>query len=150
MINTHENALISIRPPHVVNIFSGQKTVELRRRAVRLTPGTRLWIYATRPRAAISGFATVKSIDFGSPIEIWKRYHRCTSVSRELFFDYFCGAELAFAIKLLDATALEQPIELEIVRAEVDEFHPPQHFARLDKGNPVLEVLESNFAQQAL
>ena len=43
------DAIISIKPRHVDNILSGNKTVELRTRSINLPSGSRLWVYTTLP-----------------------------------------------------------------------------------------------------
>jgi predicted transcriptional regulator len=53
------DALISIRPGYANAILDGTKTIELRRRVPELVSGTRLWIYATRPTAAVVGVAPI-------------------------------------------------------------------------------------------
>jgi hypothetical protein len=51
----HDEILISLKPKHAAHIFEGEKTVELRKRRPNIKPGTRIWIYATSPTAAIKG-----------------------------------------------------------------------------------------------
>ena len=64
-------AIISLKPRHAKLVLSGDKTVELRNRIVRLAPGTLIWIYATRPMARIVGVAEIESVVHAGPSEIW-------------------------------------------------------------------------------
>ena len=78
----HDDILISLKPKHAANIFEGEKTVELRKRRPRIEPGTRIWIYATAPTAAIKGYANLVQIQSGPPSFIWKNLGVRTGISK--------------------------------------------------------------------
>lgn len=108
--------------------LAGEKTIELRRRLPEL--GTRLWIYATRPTAAVVGFVTIQDVARAHPMTIWKKHRSGTGVDHASFKAYFNGAQQAVAI-LLGAARRVAPITIEELREIREHFHPPQVLIRL-------------------
>lgn len=135
------DALISVRPRYVASMLAGEKTVELRRRSVKLPPGTRLWIYSTLPSGCIEATATIGFVDARSPTAIWRRYAADLGLSREEFRTYVNGCRVVCAIKLDRVTALQPSLGLDAVRSCLDTFHPPQFFMRLEQKSPLLTIL---------
>ena len=87
--------LISVRPKFVERIASGEKAAELRRRAPRIQPGCRVWIYTKAPLRgvlkrygshtnhssgyrAMSSIAILEKLIWGAPSSSkkWKTSHR--------------------------------------------------------------------------
>jgi predicted transcriptional regulator len=124
------DAIISIRPIYANAILAGEKTIELRRRTPKLSPGTRLWIYATRPTAAVIGFVTVQKVARAHPRTIWQKHRGGTGVDHASFMAYFEGAQEAIAI-VLQAAKRVGPITVQQLRCVRDRFHPPQVMIRL-------------------
>ena len=85
------DAIISIHPEYATAILDGTKTIELRRRIPSLGQGARLWIYATRPTAAIVGIATIASVSRAHPRTIWQKHRSATGVDYASFTEYFAG-----------------------------------------------------------
>ena len=54
--------IISLKPEYGKLVLSGSKTVELRNRIVRIEPGTKIWIYITRPISEIVAMADLSSV----------------------------------------------------------------------------------------
>lgn len=127
-----ESALISIKPVYADAIFSGAKTVELRRRIPSLAIGTRLWIYATLPRGMLMGSAIVSHIFRGTPDEIWASCHREAGVDRGTFDSYFEGAKKAHGIELTDVVKGD-PVAFSRLKEIRENFHPPQVLMRLSE-----------------
>jgi len=126
------DALISIRPHFANAILSGIKTVELRRRIPSIALGTRLWIYATRPTAAVIGSVILEQIVEQPPEELWEFCGHHAAVDRELFDAYFEGTNVALGLFLTDVRRTN-PVEIEQLREMRSGFHPPQVIARLTK-----------------
>lgn len=124
------DALISIHPGYANAILDGTKTIELRRRVPELVNGTRLWIYATRPTAAVVGVATISDVNRAHPRTIWRKHRNGAGVDHASFVEYFQGAQEAVAI-LLAAVKRVGPITIEELREIRDRFHPPQVLLRL-------------------
>jgi predicted transcriptional regulator len=124
------DALISIHPGYANAILDGTKTIELRRRVPELANGTRLWIYATRPTAAVVGVATISDVNRAHPRTIWRKHRDGAGVDHASFMEYFQGAQEGVAI-LLAAVKGVGPITIEELRKIRDGFHPPQVLLRL-------------------
>ena len=93
-------AIISLKPRYARLVISGDKTVELRNRIVRLKPGTLIWIYATRPMARIVGIAEIESVVHADPAEIWQRFGDDICVDRNGFDSYIGNRERVSALVL--------------------------------------------------
>ena len=74
--------LISVEPRHATSMMSGLKSVELRRRSINITPGTRVWIYSKLPQGQIQVLATVDKVVEDKPINIWKTYGARSAISK--------------------------------------------------------------------
>lgn len=123
--------LISLAPAYTRAILDGKKTVELRRRRLRVENGTRVWIYSKIPAARIEATAYVESIHEGDPESLWCDFEHEVGISRAEFDRYFTGCSRGWALKLTLVRALIPALELSVIRAEVVGFHPPQFFKRL-------------------
>lgn len=119
------DAIISIHPVHAEAILAGTKTIELRRRIPKLPSGTRLWIYATRPTAAVVGVATITDVARAHPKTIWRRHRNGAGVDHVSFKEYFNGSQEAVAI-ILTAVKRITPVTIRQLRNIRDHFHPPQ------------------------
>lgn len=124
--------LISLKPKYAANVFSGTKTVELRRRRLKVDPGTSIWIYATAPISAIKGYARLERIVTAAPSTIWKTFGTKTGISKNEFDKYFFNCDVAHALVLGEIKRLKHPILLDCMREMVADFHPPQFFCRLN------------------
>jgi len=124
------DAIISIHSSYADAILAGTKTVELRRKLPEISPGTRLWIYATRPIGAVVGFVTVSEVDRAAPATIWEKYRAGAGIDRAAFQDYFDGAPEATAIFLAAACRIG-PIDISQLRQIRHSFHPPRVLTRL-------------------
>jgi predicted transcriptional regulator len=124
------DAIISIHPSYADAILAGEKTIELRRRLPDLPLGTRLWIYATRPTAAVVGFVIIQDVTRAHPRTIWNKHRSGSGVDHAAFTAYFNGAQKAVAI-LLGAARRVDPITIDELREIREHFHPPQVLVRL-------------------
>jgi predicted transcriptional regulator len=137
--------VISIKPKFVARILAGEKAAELRRRAPRIQPGCKVWIYTKAPEATITVCVTVDRIVTGSPVEIWEAHEMALGVSRDEFECYFADTESACAI-LFSRVQEIRPVSLSEIRAESKHFQPPQFFKRLHEGSPELRLFRSRLA----
>lgn len=119
------DAIISIRPNYAEAILDGSKTVELRRRLPNVNVGTRLWIYATRPTAAVIGTATIRNILRAHPRTIWRSHRSKAGVDHSTYAAYFDGAHVAVAIVLTAARRIT-PVSIDRMKQVRAAFHPPQ------------------------
>lgn len=126
-----QHILISLAARHAEKIFRGEKLVELRRRPMRVAPGTTVWIYVKSPVGSIVGRAKVDAIHTSSPATLWRRFKLTCGLSRSEFFEYFDGAAQGFALVLEGAQRLQQTLTLARLRQIANGFQPPQFFTWL-------------------
>ena len=135
--------LISLTPRHAANIFAGSKTVELRRRTMRIESGTTAWIYVKLPIGAIIGHVKVKAVHELSPATIWRRFGTVSGLSKAELFDYFEGITKGVVLELGPSQQLQNTLSLKTLRAVSSNFQPPQFFTHLADNNPVLIAVTS-------
>jgi predicted transcriptional regulator len=135
-MNALPNILISVHTRHVENMLAGNKNVELRRRALHVDPGTRVWIYCIRPAAQVRAVAIIRRIVTASPKEIWDRYGSTSGLHKTEFDAYFGKAQIGCAIVLSDIRRLSSPLTLEAIRRSAKGFQPPQFFKWLTSDCP--------------
>ena len=135
-------AIISLKPRYARLVLSGDKTVELRNRIVKLKPGTLIWIYATRPMARIVGVAEVELVVHAGPAEIWRRFGEDICVDRS-GFDSYIGRERVSALVLGAVEELGGVMTLDRIRRSVRAFQPPQFYARVPAGSRLRGTLDS-------
>lgn len=142
------NILISVADRHVKSMLSGSKTVELRRRPLRIAPGTRVWVYSKLPKGHVELVATVDRIDAARPERLWDLYQGRVGISRREFFQYFEGIEIGCAVVFQEILPLRPSIELDDVRSVAKTFQPPQFFKRLNRDSPELRFFRLRLDRQ--
>lgn len=125
------DAIISIKPRHVDNILSGNKTVELRTRSINLPSGSRLWVYTTLPVGKVEMSTEIDFVEVLPPSAIWKKYGKDICITKVEFDEYTNGRDLVAAIGLKNIQPLNRNICLETMRKYEENFQPPQFFSRL-------------------
>ena len=135
-----EDILISVHPRHVDSMVRGVKTVELRRRPLKLAYGCRVWIYSTLPRGSVEVLGIVRTVAAAPPSAIWRDYGRWSGITKAEFDAYYEGAEAAYAIVFSSVEKLDLPFALAEIRRHLNSFHPPQFFKRLATGGPELKL----------
>jgi predicted transcriptional regulator len=141
-----ENILISVEHDYVLKILNGVKTAEVRRRQLRIQPGTRVWIYSKLPRGHVELAATVDDVIAASPRRLWELYQERIAITYSEFRAYLRGVDIGCAILLGDIRPLRPAITLDTLRRASKDFHPPQFFKRLVDHGPELKSLASAFA----
>lgn len=120
-------ALLSIKPEYAEAIFLGKKTVEFRRS--RLASDIELaMVYATQPVGRIVGWFRIEGIAESTPDGLWRRFRRDGAIRRRDYFAYFEGAERAYGIQIVDATAAHEPLGLDSLSSGL---RAPQSFQYL-------------------
>ena len=101
--------LLALRPRFAEAIYSGDKSVELRRvKPKRIRPGTLVAIYETSPVRSITGYFVVDKLFFG-PIDHVKAISQGrAAVSINEFNEYFRDATNGLAIFLSQQTRLSK------------------------------------------
>ena len=126
-----QHVLISLDKRHATNILAGTKQVELRRRTMHVEPGSIIWLYVKKPVGAVIGFATVGTTYSAAPSTVWRKYGSVSGLSKFEFMSYFDGAVVASAMALSGPKKLRKPVTLDVLRAAMPGFHPPQFYCRL-------------------
>ena len=139
-----EDILISVEYSYVLSMLKGTKTVEVRRRSLRISPGTRVWVYSKLPRGHIELVATADEIVAASPHRLWDLYQARIAISFAEFKSYFSGVEVGCAILLCDIKPLRPALKLATLRRTSRNFHPPQFFKRLGAYGPELKSFRSS------
>jgi predicted transcriptional regulator len=136
-----DHILISLESRHAENILAGKKVVELRRRAMKIDAGATIWIYAKLPVGSIIGRAKVSAVHFESPLMLWRKFGAVSGLSKTEFFDYFDGVPQGTAVELTESRRLDCSFSLASLRRFNARFQPPQFFARLKLGTPLLTAI---------
>lgn len=135
--------VISVQRKFVERIIAGDKVAELRRRAPRIQPGCRVWIYTKAPEAMISVCVTVDRVVKGTPRDIWRAHQSALGVSFDEFETYFGDTEEGCAIFFKEVEDVSPGVALSEIRSRSKGFHPPQFFKRLDENSPELKLFRS-------
>ncbi len=141
-----ENILISVEHHYVLKMLNGLKTAEVRRRQLRIQPGTRVWIYSKLPRGHVEVVAIADEVVAASPRKLWELYKERIAITSPEFRTYLQGVDVGCAILLRDIRALQPALKLDTLRRTSRNFHPPQFFKRLMAHGPELKSLASSYA----
>lgn len=127
-MTTNHALLISIRPRFVEAIFSGTKTVELRRVKPRLSEGDMVFIYASGDTKGIVGAFEVEGVTTAPPCAIWRKHNGGCGLEKAEFDRYFDGVEVGYAIRIGKVWQLPTPVLLGTLRKRRAGFRPPQSY----------------------
>lgn len=122
--------LISIKPRYLDAILSGRKTVELRKRSTRISPATRLLLYASSPQCAVVGEARVAFREELPIEELWIKHGAAASITRDELEAYYAGADRGVVLGLADVRRYPVRLSLRSLRDESARFRPPQSYMR--------------------
>ena len=120
--------LLSMRPCYARKIFSGVKTVELRRVRPQVHAGDRVYVYVTSPVKALAGWFTIKDVLHVAPSTLWRRVGPQSGVTKREFDAYYAGASTAVGLIVGEVLEYNEWIGLASLRALVPRFHPPRSF----------------------
>lgn len=123
--------LLSIRPEYAKKIFSGDKTVELRRKCPRVKNGDLVLVYVSSPVKALIGAFRVDDVISKPPIELWEKVKNKAGITLKEFNMYYDGASVGHGIYFSEVWHLPEPVELEKIRELIPGFHPPQAYQYL-------------------
>jgi len=125
--------MLSVSPKYARAILAGRKGVELRRRAPRISPGTRAWLYSTLPVGQVVAVLTIDEVVEAPLAELWQCYGPHAAITRGEFDAYFAGLTHGAALIIRDLQALKYPVSLSEIR-EGGAFQPPQFYRRVRAG----------------
>ncbi len=87
-------------------------------------------VYATIPVRQIVGEFDVVRIISGAPATLWRRTRQFAGIEEKLFFRYFQGRKIGYAIEIGEVRRYESPY----CPVEKLGIKPPQSFAYLSEG----------------
>lgn len=125
--------LLSIRPEYAKKIFSGDKTVELRRKCPRVKNGDLVLVYVSSPIKALIGAFRVDDVITKPPVELWEKVKNKAGITLNEFNSYYDGASVGHGIYFSEVWRLPAPLELEKIRELIPGFHPPQVYQYLSQ-----------------
>ena len=134
--------LISVKPEYFGRMLSGAKTVELRRRPIRVPIGTTVWIYVTVPSGRLGAMAEVSAVEENTPSELWRRYEDRVGISQRAFFAYFEGSTQGCAVVFQRILPLRKPLGLTVLRKSLGAFVAPQFYRKLEVNGPELTLFK--------
>lgn len=129
-----EATLLSVRPRFADALLDGTKTVEIRRRRVRIPEASLCLLYASSPVRAVVGAARVRRTHADTADVLWGRWGGCFGLSRVEYDSYLDGSTLPCAIVLAGAVRLPAPIPLDELRRRQADFVAPQSYRYLRVG----------------
>ncbi len=119
------NIILPIHPVHVENIFSGLKTIEVRRKIPnQLQEGSLVLIYSTAPIKRVTGKFTVTRIVKRDVERLWKTVKSDVCVSQAAFDKYFSGKPEGYGIFFSTVHQFSKPLSLSALGIK----RPPQSF----------------------
>lgn len=125
--------LLSVRPRFADALLDGTKTVEMRRRAVRLCAGAICLLYASAPTRALTGALAVADVEHGTPDELWDRHGGRTALTRDEYDEYLHGRPTASALLIATVIAFHTPVPLDELRRRSNKtFVAPQSYRFVD------------------
>lgn len=125
--------VVSIKTEYAEKIFSGQKSIELRKSTPSVIPGDTVIIYNTSPIKAVTGLCKVKEIIRLKPAEMWEKYHAVLGIDKVGFDKYFINSDKAIGIVLTDICKLDTQVSLKTIKQIFPFFQPPQTFRYYNK-----------------
>ena len=123
------NVLLSIKPRFVEKILDGVKRFEFRK-GIFKQDVEKVYIYSSYPIKEIVGYFKIGVVHTGSPQNIWRKCGKEGSISKEEFFKYFEGKEIAFGIEIDELIIFEQSVN---PRDIFPEFIAPQSYYYLNE-----------------
>ena len=118
--------LFSLKPRFAELIFTGEKTVELRRRIASTMIGREVFIYVSSPVCMIRGGFRVSEVWSSDPETVWDEVACRAGLAKAEYDAYYEGCGIAHALALSDVWAHKAPVEIEGVREVLPGFRPPQ------------------------
>lgn len=120
--------VISIKPEFADLIFSGEKSVELRRAIPKDVPSsTEIYIYASSPIQSIVGKAEIKRVEAHPLNKLWEKIGDKAGISVDYFNKYFDGKEVGYGLVLNNVKKFSSPFHLRSLKKHFN-FHPPQSY----------------------
>lgn len=116
--------LLSVRAEFTEGILSGTKTVELRRKRPRVSPGDYLILYVPAPVKSIVGVVMVERVVEGRLSTLWRKVRGGCGLTHAEFQLYFRGLPRGYGVFVKNPGRLSSPLPLELLRRVQPGFTP--------------------------
>jgi len=125
------NVLLSIKPKYAEAILCGDKKYEFRRLVFKKKDIREVYIYSNNGVGRIIGSFKIEEILKGTPLEIWESCHEMGGITKDEYFSYFEGSDIAFGIRIGAVKRFDEPIDPSTI---IKDFTPPQSFRYIEFG----------------
>lgn len=119
---------LSVKPAFASLIFSGAKTIELRRVAVQTAIPLNALVYVSGSMKSVVGKCQIVRQLVGRPEEMWELAREGAAISRSQYVEYYRGAKRAVLLELCRVSKLRRPVSLEEIESLWPAFRPPQSY----------------------
>jgi len=133
--------LLSVRQKYAAKIFSGTKTVELRKYCPKVTKGDIILVYVTSPVKALCAILKVEKTITAELNELWLQVQNEADITKEEYIDYYNNSTDGCGIFFDEVYIFPSPLNLDTLREMWPRFHPPQGFYYLPS-NLYIDVME--------
>lgn len=120
--------LLSIRPDYAQKIFDGEKRYEFRRTIFKQKGIRTAVVYVSHPISKIVGEFYIEEVISDSLVKLWNHTKEAAGISEEVYFHYFNGKNIGYAMKISKAIKYKKPLCIK----EHWGISPPQSFMYLD------------------
>lgn len=107
------SVLLSIKPEFVAKIFSNEKQYEFRKVIFKNKQVKDVVIYASSPVSKVVGEFKIAKILADTPDKVWGLTKDKAGITKSYFDKYFKGKQVAYAIKIKQATQYDKLIDLQ-------------------------------------
>ncbi len=136
--------LLSIKPVYAHKIFTGKKTVELRKKLPKdMQKGDLVIVYISSPQKNIYGAFTVKKIIVLPINKLWNKVYKKAGINKNDFFEYFYLQEYGYGIVIDNYWRFPEPIKLQELKYHDDTFNIPQSYRYLKDSD--YELIQTEF-----
>lgn len=136
MTNKKDNILvISIKPKYAEKIFSGIKTIELRKSIPqKVSKESSVLIYVTSPIFEIWGTCIIEEVVKEEISVFWSKFGSISGVTLNEFNEYYENKNVACGIKLKNIKKVSNNhLSLSRLREIIPGFSPPQTYKYLNE-----------------
>jgi len=123
--------LLSVRPQFAERIYSGVKTLEIRKVAPLVSSGTVVLMYESGKQRKITGWFELGGITWHSPDDLWNDFGSQTGLEESEFVEYCRDHDKVAALKVVKSGKFNSPLGLSDLRQVIPNFMPPQNFRYL-------------------
>ncbi len=140
-MSQNHTLLLSVRQKYANKIFSGTKTVELRRYCPQVSKGDTILVYVPSPVKALCAILKVDKVVTAEIDKLWSQVENEADITIEEYLDYFDDSTVGWGIYFEDVYLFPSPLYLDALKEMWPSFHPPQRFYYLPS-NLYLDVME--------